>query len=64
MYRALEQLSDQRREVLLLSRFQNMKYKEIAEVMGCTTGAVKKRAFLAIKDLQAIFKELNDGKAQ
>lgn len=64
LYRALERLSDQRREVLLLSRFQNMKYREIAEVMGCTTGAVKKRAFLAIKDLQSIFKELNDGKAQ
>jgi RNA polymerase sigma-70 factor (ECF subfamily) len=61
LYRALERLSDDRREVLLLSRFQQMKYKEIAEVMGVSTGAVKKKAFLAIRDLQGIFKELNEG---
>jgi RNA polymerase sigma factor (sigma-70 family) len=63
LYRALERLADDQREVLLLSRFHNMKYREIAEATGYSEGAIKKKAFLAIRELQTIFKELSEGKA-
>ncbi len=49
---ALEQLSEQKREVLILRRFQNLKYKEIAEVLNCPVGTVKARLFHAIKDVK------------
>ena len=38
---AVEALSDRQRMALMLSRFENMSYLEIAETMGLTTKAVK-----------------------
>ena len=48
---ALAALPDDKREVLILSRFQNMKYEEIAEVTGCKVGTIKARAHWALKEL-------------
>lgn len=59
---ALDRLSDEKREALVLSRFHNMKYDEIARVMGCKTGTVKARIHFAIKDLTEIFTALTSGK--
>jgi RNA polymerase sigma-70 factor (ECF subfamily) len=49
--RAMAELSDDRREVILMSRFNHMRYKEIGEVLGCTVGTVKVRVYRAMKDL-------------
>ena len=49
--RAMADLPDDRREVILMSRFNNMRYKEIGEVLGCTVGTVKVRVYRAMKDL-------------
>ncbi len=49
--RALDSLSDDDREVILMSRYQGMKYQEIGRVMGVTEGAVKVRMFRALKHL-------------
>ncbi len=61
--RALDRLPIEKREVLVLSRFQNLKYSEIAEVLGCEVGAVKVRVFRAIRELGEIFGELSGEKA-
>lgn len=58
LQKALARLSDEKREVLLLSRFQNMKYEEIAKVTGCKVGTIKARVHWALKDLARIYQEL------
>lgn len=58
---ALARLPIKKREILLLSRFQNLKYKEIAELMGCHIGTVKATVHRAIKDLSKIYMELSGG---
>jgi RNA polymerase sigma-70 factor (ECF subfamily) len=60
LHRALERLSDDKREVLTMSRFQNLKYEEIAQVLGCPVNTVKARVFRAIKDLKTFFNEQID----
>lgn len=52
MRRALLSLPPEKREVLVLSRYQLMKYDQIAAVLGCSVGAVKVRVHRAIKDLR------------
>src|SRR5262249_12585190 len=49
LHRALMRLGDDKREVLVLSRFQDLKYEEIAQLMGCEVGAVKTRVHRALK---------------
>ncbi len=58
LYRALMRLADDKREVLVLSRFQDLKYEEIAQLMGCEIGAVKTRVHRALQDLRDIFHQL------
>jgi RNA polymerase sigma-70 factor (ECF subfamily) len=61
--RALAKLPLEKREVLVLSRFQNLKYGEIAEILNCEVGAVKVRVYRAIRELSQIFFELSGEKA-
>jgi len=57
VHQALNLLPDEHREILLMSKFLGMKYDEIAEINGCTTGVIKTRVFRAIKNLrEAYFK--------
>ena len=56
--RALERLPDDKREVLALSRFQNLAYDEIASILGCEVGAVKVRVYRATRALGQIYFEL------
>jgi RNA polymerase sigma-70 factor (ECF subfamily) len=60
---ALLKLTREKREVLVLSRFQDMKYEQIAELVGCDPGTVKTRVHRALKDLREIFFELSGRKA-
>lgn len=55
---ALGHLEIEKREVLVLSRFQGLKYKEIAELFGCSEGAIKVRAFRALEELKTIYLKL------
>jgi RNA polymerase sigma-70 factor (ECF subfamily) len=57
--RALDQLAAEKREVLLMSRFQNLKYHEIAEILHCPVGTIKARVHWAIKDLKKNFQQLS-----
>jgi RNA polymerase sigma-70 factor (ECF subfamily) len=56
--RALDRLPSDKREILVLSRFQDMKYEEIASVLGCEVGAVKTRVFRAVRALEQIYHTL------
>lgn len=56
---ALRTLSREKREVLILSRFQHMKYEEIAESLGCAVGTIKARVHHAMKDLSDAYCELS-----
>jgi RNA polymerase sigma factor (sigma-70 family) len=58
---ALAKLPLKKREVLILSRYQNLKYKEIAELLDCRIGTVKAHVHRAIKELGKIYFELQGG---
>lgn len=59
--RALDALSPEKRELLLLARFSEMRYDEIGELLGVTVGAVKVRVHRAMKELKAAFEKLGGG---
>ena len=50
--KALTLLSPDQREAILLSRYQGMSYAEIAQISGCSEGAVKTRVFRAMEVLK------------
>lgn len=56
--KALEQLPDDKREILLLSKYQDKKYREIGEILGCTEGAVKVKVFRALQELKEVYRKL------
>jgi RNA polymerase sigma factor (sigma-70 family) len=61
LHRALMQMSEDKREILILSRFQELKYEEIARLLGCELGTVKTRIHRAIQELRQTFKQLERG---
>jgi RNA polymerase sigma-70 factor (ECF subfamily) len=61
LQKALLRLPPERREVLVLSRFERRRYAEIGELLGCSEGAVKVRVFRAMQQLRDIFQTLQNG---
>lgn len=59
LHRALQLLSNEYREVLILSRFQELSYKEIAEILKTTEGNIKVKVHRAMKELKEIYLKLN-----
>ena len=55
---SFEQLPEDKREVLILSRFQELKYEEIARMMGCEVGTVKVRVHRALQQLREVYRQL------
>jgi RNA polymerase sigma-70 factor, ECF subfamily len=55
---ALLRLPAERREVLVLSRYEYKSYDEIARVLDCSVGAVKVRAHRAMKQLREIYLDM------
>jgi len=51
---ALLRLPPEKREVLVLSRYELLRYEEIAGMLGCSVGAVKLRVHRALKDLRRL----------
>lgn len=50
--KALGALTPEQREAILLSRYQGLSYAEIAQIAGCSEGAVKTRVFRAMETLK------------
>jgi RNA polymerase sigma factor (sigma-70 family) len=56
---ALARLDRDDREVLLLSRFQELSFAEIAGILECSVGAAKVRAHRALAELRATYFRLS-----
>src|SRR6516164_7679933 len=56
--RALGQLSYEHRTVLVLHEFEELEYKEIVKVMGCSIGTVMFRLFYARRKMAALLVDL------
>ena len=50
--KALSALTPEQHEAILLSRYQGLSYAEIAQISGCSEGAVKTRVFRAMETLK------------
>jgi RNA polymerase sigma factor (sigma-70 family) len=55
---SLNKLNREQRELIILSKYQGLKYKEIAEILNCTEGTVKVRVFRALNELKDIYVKL------
>ena len=60
---ALMQISESNRELLILARFQEMKYEDIGELLGIQLGAVKTRVYRATHELREVFLNLRSNKS-
>ena len=49
--RALAALPNEKREVIVMSRFLELKYEEIASILSCEVGTVKVRVYRALREL-------------
>ena len=52
---AMAKLDPDQREVLVLSRYQGLKYEEIARIRESSVAAIKVQVFRAIKQLRALY---------
>lgn len=55
---AMDRLPEDKKEILLLSKYQDKKYKEIGEIIGCSEGAVKVKVFRALQELKEVYRQL------
>ncbi len=53
--KAMAELSPSKQEILVLSRFQNLKYREIADLLDCPVGTVKGLVHRAVAELGEIY---------
>lgn len=51
---AMQKLSDAHRTVLILHEFEELEYKQIAKVMGCSIGTVMSRLFYARRRMASL----------
>ena len=56
--KALMQLSPEKREAIILSRYQGMKYQEIARLSGCSENAIKSRVQRGLLELKSILERI------
>lgn len=56
--KAINQLSPEQREVIVLNKYQGMSYIEIAEIIGSTPESIKQRAYRAHLKLRQILQPL------
>ena len=57
--KALESLSEEKRELIELVRFQKVKYAKVAEMYGVTESAIKVRVHRILKELRASYLKLD-----
>lgn len=58
LYKSMLNLNHETREILVMSKFENMKYEDIAKVLDCSIGAVKVKVHRAINKLRENYFEL------
>ena len=57
---AMGKLSDENRELLILCRFQELKYNEIAKILNTTEGAIKVRVHRALNQLKSNYLKIEN----
>ena len=50
---ALGEIPAEQREVLVMKEFEGMKFREIAEILGCPESTVKSRMYYGLNGLKA-----------
>ena len=55
---AMVRLEPEQRAVLVLTRYHDLKYDDVARVLDCTPAAARVRAHRALNDLREIYREL------
>jgi RNA polymerase sigma-70 factor (ECF subfamily) len=55
---ALRRLPAEKREVLVMARYQELRYQEIGEILGCPENTVKVRVHRAMKALREAYLEM------
>lgn len=61
IHRGLDELSPQLREVLILRFLEEMRYEEIAKVIGAPVGTVRSRIYYGKRALREALERLNPG---
>ncbi len=59
LYTCLSKLSDEERELLVLTRFQHMKYEEVAVIMETTVANIKVKVHRTIAKLRSYYFEMD-----
>ena len=62
LWKAIGQLDDRHREVIVLRHFQNLSYEEMANVLFCNKGTVTSRLYYARKRLKEILDHQKGGR--
>lgn len=58
LHKSMQMLNDEQRELLILTRFQHMKYEEVAEMMETSVANIKVRVHRAISKLREHYFQL------
>lgn len=58
LHKALLKLKAKEREVIILSKLEELKYREIAKILNCTEEAVKVRTCRALKNLKCVLEKM------
>lgn len=56
--KALNQIEPHYKEVLILTRYEDLKYREVAEIIGISETGVKTRVHRALKQLRSVYLEI------
>lgn len=58
--RAIAKLSPEKKELIVLSKLKELKYREVGEIIGCTEGAARTKVHRALNDLKQIYLTLEN----
>jgi len=64
LQRALLELPDDKRELLILARYEELKYETIAALLSIEVGAVRVRVHRALRELRVVFLKLSGEEAK
>ncbi|OBY66010.1 RNA polymerase sigma factor [Polaribacter reichenbachii] len=53
--KAIAKLSPEKKELIILSKLKELKYKEVGEIIGCTEGTARTKVHRALNDLKQIY---------
>jgi len=57
-------LPEEKREILILARYEEMDYRTIADLLSIDVGAVKVRVYRAMRELRALFLKMSGEEAK